>query len=704
MTPHPLLAAAATLLAAYGLGSAIAGRSSSREVTLASGCALLSLIIFALMMRQSATVPALIALHVCCFFGLLRRPRNPAPLDRPPRLVALLLLVFGAIALLNALSPEIEADANIYHLKPASDALRTGGFSKEISFYERLPHATELLYTGPFILAGSPGARLIHLALLMATLPLIVRLGLAFGVTATASWCAAALYFAAPVVLVSSASAFNDAALTFAACASIAVLITSGPVAIGGLLAGFCYGIKMTGGIVIPVGILWLVYKRRFRDVPVFLLFAMLSAGPWLIRNLLETGNPLAPLGNGFFPNPWFHILTEQRLSAALRSYDVSFLERFGDLLWGRHLQGIIGPAFLLAPLGLLALRKRSTAPLVCLAFALSVPWWLNAGARFLMLSLPFLSLALASVLPVRMLPVLVLLHGISVWPGVIDLYAPNSWHLHHLPWRVALNLESRHEYLWRTNRDYHWAKQVEEGTGTEDRILDLYGIHAAHTQRDVRGRWQSAVSENAVTALEFARQPGEEKLVALTASVPHQAIQALRLRQNGKDPGPWSLVEIELFSNQSPLPPSLTWTLDADPNRWETPLALDRNLATRWQSWQPSQPSQFVTVDLAQPLQLDQIRILTTAWDSGNRNLGVEVQQAGDSWTALPVDRTLIGPLNLRAEAIRYVKSLGFTHIVTKIGDDGMGVLGRSLMDDAPEWHVQFVSENQSMYLLKLL
>ena len=42
---------------------------------------------------------------------------------------------------------------------------------------------------------------------------------------------------------------------------------------------------------------------------------------PWMIRNTVMTGNPLAPLFNHIFRNPYFHVWTEQHLGESLRSY-----------------------------------------------------------------------------------------------------------------------------------------------------------------------------------------------------------------------------------------------------------------------------------------------------------------------------------------------------------------------------------------------
>ena len=66
---------------------------------------------------------------------------------------------------------------------------------------------------------------------------------------------------------------------------------------------------------------------------------------------------------NRLFPNPHFHIATDQELAADLRSLgDVARLEVPWELAFGDHLTGTYGPLFFALPIGLLALRRRESA------------------------------------------------------------------------------------------------------------------------------------------------------------------------------------------------------------------------------------------------------------------------------------------------------------------------------------------------------
>jgi len=134
------------------------------------------------------------------------------------------------------------------------------------------------------------------------------------------------LYVCSPVVGITGTTAYNDAALVFF------ILVTFYLVArwdaeredrqllAAGLAAGFCYSIKFTGLLVAPAALVFVLARHRRRAL-LFAAAAFLMIAPWMTRNALRTGNPLAPLFNSVFPNPYFHVSTEHQLGQTLRSY-----------------------------------------------------------------------------------------------------------------------------------------------------------------------------------------------------------------------------------------------------------------------------------------------------------------------------------------------------------------------------------------------
>src|SRR5262249_29778972 len=142
------------------------------------------------------------------------------------------------------------------------------------------------------------------------------------------------LYWLSPVVGISGTCAYTDAALALSILACFYFLLEwrnqakSHYLVLAGLMAGFCYTIKLNALLVPALAILFvLVELRRY---PRFALArsailgaaALIMIAPWVIRSLALTGNPLAPLFNTWFPNPYFPVVVERNLAKFLRTYE----------------------------------------------------------------------------------------------------------------------------------------------------------------------------------------------------------------------------------------------------------------------------------------------------------------------------------------------------------------------------------------------
>jgi hypothetical protein len=193
----------------------------------------------------------------------------------------------------------------------------------------------------------------------------------------------------------------------------------------------------------------------------------------------------------------------------------------------------------------------------------------------------------------------LVAVQAVAAWPHAMQFYTPKAWRI--TAWSRPVT--------W----DYQVAKMVEKHTTPSDRIYDIHGVHAAHIDRQFFGSWHSARNEVALRALEFARVPGEEKLYELVAEFPRRTASGLRLRLRGT-----SVVEVELYDGDFRLPNRRRWSLDADPNRWETPLAFDRNLATRWMAYDTK--ARNFSVDFEGAESLTRIRVIGTRGTASRR------------------------------------------------------------------------------------
>lgn len=693
-----ILGAALVIVAAWLAGRAVAPKLDA-ALSFGLGAIALSYAVFVLMLIHQARRPVLIALLlVVIAAGLARRPG--VTFARPPGLVLAIYAPFAIWYLVNALAPEVEADPNVYHLQPALDALRFGGFSGNISFYERLPHAVEMLYVPAWLIGGGSAAKLVHFAFLIATLPMIVHIARRLELPLMAGHIAAAFYFCTPIVGLAGTAAFNDAALVYFVVAAIALALDGKP-AQAGLVAGFCYAVKMTGLIAVPVAMGFFVARKQWRWAILCGGAALLTCTPWLIRNLVQTGNPFAPFLNRWFPNPYFYVLTEQTLAANLRNYGVSFWERFPELLAGSRLHGIIGPTFMIAPVALLALRRRTGALLVVLALSLSVSWWMNAGARFLMPALPFLTLAICSTIPNRVAIGILLLHAVTSWPPLVSAYTPQSLQLKRFPWKAALRSESERDYLNRTSLDYRYAKLAENNTPPNARILDLIGVHRALVDREFIGSWSTALGIRSVEALEFARVQGKPALKVIDAIFDPQPLCGFRIIETANTPELWNLHSVELLSGGARIENRSGWSLSSSVNRWELPFAFDFNPVSRWSTWQAAERGMFVQVDFAAPVRADALQIRTPTAANAIA-VRIEICQQGQ-WRRVPL-RSKNGPLlNLRPAAMEILKKAGITHILTPAEYQGIGFLGERLINEADDWNLHVVANLYAIYLLKL-
>ena len=407
--------------------------------------------------------------------------------------------------MVNALAPEIQADANAYHLLPAVNSLRYAGFSKAISFYERLPQAIELLFVPAWRIGGGSAAKLVHFAFLCASCPLIVRLAQKLKLPAFVRPDRGSSVFCTPIVAVAGTSAFNDAALVYFSLAAVLLALEDEPL-FAGLLAGFCYAVKMTGLVAVPAALALFLCRRQWRSAAICGTAAALVLSPWLIRNWIQTGNPLAPFYNAWFPNPYFYLSTEQALTVSLRDYGVSLWRRFPELLAGSRLQGVIGPAFVLSPLAILAARRKSGILLIALAATIFAAL-VDECRRSLYHACDSFCFACAVLGCSR--PSCtgdVVLHAVTSWPAVVTMYSPQVLHLRDFPLTAALRLESEQHYLNRTSLEYRMVKIAEGHTPSNARIFDLTGAHVAYANREFVGFWDSALGARLLEGLEFAR------------------------------------------------------------------------------------------------------------------------------------------------------------------------------------------------------
>lgn len=329
----------------------------------------------------------------------------------------LLLLLPGVVlALLNALTPTLDADGLGYHLTVPKRWLALGSLAYLPTYpYSNTPMGVEMLFTLGLAWGGDAPAKLVHLLLGLAA--------------------AATLYLAAARLVRGALPALGATLLLFGPfgigplmgwayveAATACVLVASGLawvawfrdrdlalLRLAGLLAGIGASFKMTAGLV-PVAMAALTFVLLWRDERAasadrtragvaallgFLPFVALPVLPWLARSLVMTGNPVFPMFAGLIPSRDFSAAQ----SKAFDQYNRFMVWGVGSgAAWGLGVRKAIlgGVAAVLALVGgVISWRQRTFAGrAVSVAVLLTVLVQLGAAGLYKRYWIPVLALA----------------------------------------------------------------------------------------------------------------------------------------------------------------------------------------------------------------------------------------------------------------------------------------------------------------------
>jgi hypothetical protein len=318
--------------------------------------------------------------------GLALRESRPA--DSLSRVAAAFGVMVLALGLLRALAPPLMWDALVYHLTLPKLYAQTRQI--QISgdfFFSGLPQLNEMLYTAALLLRGEAAAQTLGW-MFGAMLVLGLRAHASAMLGPRAGPLAVALLFSSFSIALSLAWAYGELLLMLMAVTMLVALrrwrLTGAPrwLWLAGVFAGLALGCKYTGAVVPLAGaavvaasplesnVSYVSQVRPHRAISLwavarFLLAAGLTFSPWLLKNLLFTGNPIYPL---FFAAPdvdalrlWFYNrpdLTERNpLWAALIFFRAVFLGVQG----GNQYEATLNPLLAFLPLGLALGWKRLT-------------------------------------------------------------------------------------------------------------------------------------------------------------------------------------------------------------------------------------------------------------------------------------------------------------------------------------------------------
>lgn len=705
-----LFGALITVVTAWSLGMLLFRKLSlalhkweERLLAFVAGSACLSAVMFILsavrlVHRGIVAVLAAAIIAYAIYSGAFRSSGKPfpplppfAPLPKAWRwILGVVFAVFTYIGFVNALAPEHSSDGMSYHLAEVVKYQHAHGFLRiTTDMYSNLSQGIELIYLFTMDFGRFSSTSLVHFTFLIVLAFLILSYGKRIGRPDVGA--AAALFtYTCPVLLRTATIAYVDAALAATVFALFYLLQIWDenrdpkmliPI---GLLAGFGYEIKYTAIVAVPYAVgfvawkLWRDRKPVLRPALVVSLIAVSCIVPWMVKNWIEVANPISPLANRLFPNPYVHISFEDSYRKYLSNYSLKSKSQIPlqVTVQGTYLEGFLGPLFLFTPLALLALRNRVGRQLLLAAAVFASTYFTNIGTRFLIPVVPFVSLALAMVAAdvQWLLPAAAIACAISCWPDVYNLYAQNAYRIEQIPVRAALRLQSEQDYL---SQDPQYLAVLMIGSKVlrTDPIFAINQGGQSYLQRDLRTGYESAENEVLQDILWTPVLPQLQPRRLFRFDFAPRDLRKLRVVQTANLPdNQWSISEMRVFNGPTELKRDPAWRLTAHPNPWDVQLAFDNDPVTRWRTWQPAAPGMYVEVDFGK-LQMVSAATVDAADDNGDIKLKLEGMGADGNWTTLS-DRPIQSRQNIRASmrlaATTELKARGIRYVVIKSDNPG--------------------------------
>lgn len=697
-----LFGALLTIVTATALGSLLLRalaiqltRLEERLLGFVTGSACLSALMFVLCATQLVHKSVLLVISAAILAAAIRLGvHRPQPVTLAP-IPNLWKWIFGAIFALftvlyffNAMAPERSPDGAGYHLPFVAAYYRAHGFVRITNnFYASLSQGVELLFLYAYSFGRHSAAALVHFAFLAALPWLMLCYARRFNIGVPGA-AAAIFVYASPVVGIDGTSAYVDIALAavffslyyflqlWAESRNNRLLV---PV---GILAGFAFAIKLTAFLALfyAIGfIVWTLWRARrpvFRPALMVTGVALLFILPWPIKNWLWVGNPLAPFANNLFPNPYVHISFEHDYRHYYRHYDLKsgWQLLYETTVGGNGMGGFLGPLFLLVPISLLALRTRQGRQLLLAAAVLSATYFTNIGTRFLIPTLPFVSLGLAIALmriPAALV-MLVIAHAAASWPSIASRYcSPYAWRLEAaIPFAQALRIEPEASYLSRRFPCYLMNRMIDEIVPPGETVLSLGESCSAYTSHLFAVDFQAAPNEVLRDLLLVSLNPDLQPGKIQAFQFPERTAVSIRVATTmASESSRWSIAELRIYDSGREVPRAPGWRLTAQPNPWDVQLAFDNDPVTRWQTWEEGKPGMHIEVNFGREQQLDQV-VLETASHLDDPQIRLEAMARTGQWSIVdsrPAETFQPITQSLRRAATTQLKRSGLRYLLVE-------------------------------------
>jgi hypothetical protein len=235
-------------------------------------------------------------------------PRIPS--TRANQALAAFVLFALLMAFLLALAPPTAWDSLVYHLTGPKLYIEAGGLNHDIDLpYLGFPQAGSMMFLWAEMLAGAELAQLIHLTFAILTLMLMAHV--VKELSQGNGWLPVALILGVPTAAMLASWAYVEWITMFGVLASFILIRSREPgipegkghlfrgyraLALAGFFAAMSINTKYTAiGALLGLIVVAFIERRSWRGLGVFIAAIAVSILPYMLKNLLLTGNPVYP-------------------------------------------------------------------------------------------------------------------------------------------------------------------------------------------------------------------------------------------------------------------------------------------------------------------------------------------------------------------------------------------------------------------------
>lgn len=417
--------------------------------------------------------------------------------------LVLFFLISVLVNFIGSLTPEIFYDSLLYHLGlPKLYLINHKIFNVQENLFSNYPSLGEMLYTLAISVQGDEFGKLINfsVSILCAVVIYLISRKLFNRKTGILS---VAIFYITPIVSTLSWTTGVDLFVVFFVLLSLYAFISNLSSYTVGIFAGLALSCKLTAVFFIPAFfILYIIKKVKLNEILIFVIIIFVMISPWLIKNVIYTGNPVFPHLRNLFGGPVLNEDSFKILISELKSIKIRNVLDFFMFPWNLTLnvpafgRYMIGPMFLfLIPLTFIQNRFKQSHNLkhISLFFLVAFILWIITTnlSRYFLPGLAILSIILAysceRVFNSKNILKYILFAGISVLLLINTCWSFYLLNFYFKPFGVVTGLQSREEYLYEKPYQNYYVvfKYINENLPDGSKILFVGETRGFHSQKN---------------------------------------------------------------------------------------------------------------------------------------------------------------------------------------------------------------------------